>query len=567
MKKFSKIIVSILSLVIISTFVLACDLDSKSNKTTKKDDYNYYTSVYSNLNDSDNVFESITHNGLSKLLNLEGNFLVLFGGAYSESLQESISYINDVAKERNIRKIYVFDFKLDGGIGETLDGNISADISSENHEYNYLYKNIVDLLSNYEEISGNTQKVTTKIYNKISSGTKSFVSLNNKGSYEVYTGDVYDATPSNIELPKIKTPTLIAYNKANKVERVSKPIIALDDSAFKAGDLSSNAENRNVYIQKLNTFFDTLKDSNRGSGTDTIRVETYDYYSEETMHLASSTNYSPYATKEHILQAITYHELIDMFNKKADFVVFFGGQWCPNTQAMATYVNEYAKKAGLEKVYIFDTRLDGLSGQLYGRLTTGVVDLSYTVTEKDAETGEDIKVEKNDGIEVTKTNSYFTTHTNIRGNFYSDTTATIASGVTRYARLYKHLLSFIPNFSSNWNSNDYTTNSTVTIDDEKYTRICVPAVLLYSKDRVDESGNKATVVGSYEAEYVWSNTQDPYNIHSINIKAGLQSVFNLTPDYLKVALEENTSNSSNSSSSTSNSGGGSSTSGGAEEIC
>ena len=70
----------------------------------------------------------------------------------------------------------------------------------------------------------------------------------------------------------------------------------------------------------------------------------------------ASDNAQPWAVKQ-----ITYPELIHLLNIKdsvKDFVILFGGTWCPNTQAVIESVNRYAQ-ANNVTVYNFDTVLDG----------------------------------------------------------------------------------------------------------------------------------------------------------------------------------------------------------------
>ena len=70
----------------------------------------------------------------------------------------------------------------------------------------------------------------------------------------------------------------------------------------------------------------------------------------------ASDNAQPWAVKQ-----ITYPELIHLLNIKdsvKDFVILFGGSWCPNTQAVIESVNKYAQENNVT-VYNFDTVLDG----------------------------------------------------------------------------------------------------------------------------------------------------------------------------------------------------------------
>jgi hypothetical protein len=47
----------------------------------------------------------------------------------------------------------------------------------------------------------------------------------------------------------------------------------------------------------------------------------------------------------------------------------FGGSWCPNTRAAATYINKYAVEYGIDTIYNFDFRLDGASSEYHVRVS------------------------------------------------------------------------------------------------------------------------------------------------------------------------------------------------------
>ncbi|MDR2202551.1 MAG: hypothetical protein LBP26_07355 [Clostridiales bacterium] len=460
----------------------ACNLSSVKPKITGP--YNYYTSVYTKLTDADNVFRSIVWNGLDQLLDVEGaTYIILFGGAHDEGTQEVIAEVNEYAKKFGVTNVYVFDFKLDGGLGESL--GVNADISSPGHEYNPQYARILDKLTNYAAVSGNTETFSARIPAEVDANSAVYVK---EDGSRVDTGTVIDLTPRT--LVKIKTPTLLAFNKSLP----GGPVIAVEDSDFAAGELNDGAK-RGAYTARLEAFFKKAALGIRGNGTDSVKSDSFDYYCGENLHICEAPNNTPQSAITHILQPVTYHELIDMLEKLDSFPLLFGGEWCPNTQAIARYVNEQGKYYGVKKIYVFDTRIDGVSSQpANGLFTTG-------------ETGVTFNGQAN-GVRV-KT-GYYTTHPNIRGDFNDD--GVIQKGETAYGRLYVKLLSYLPGFVSKWNDKIFGADvvDTVRIDSKNYTRICVPALIAYDKNNKLSDGSPSTVTASFESEYFWdSNAANP----------------------------------------------------------
>ena len=100
------------------------------------DEYNYFTSVYTSLSDveADDVrIEQLTYNGLYKMAQTSGNFIVFWGGAYDSKAKANIKKAQDLAEEYDIT-IYNFDPCLDGQAGlDSVGGKYnvaSADITS-----------------------------------------------------------------------------------------------------------------------------------------------------------------------------------------------------------------------------------------------------------------------------------------------------------------------------------------------------------------------------------------------------------------------------------------------------
>lgn len=490
-KNVTKNLYLLIAVLIISVPLLILGITSCNGSGDNKDhsgEYNYFTSVYRNLSDGDNVFKSITFSGLNELLDTDGGtYLILFGGAWSDGTQEVIPYINEYAKKYGAENIYVFDFKLDGGIGEEM--GVNADISSENHEYNAKYAEILSKLTNYAEVSGNTETLSAVIPTEREWDYAEYVTASGDRRE---TGTVIDLTSA--EIVRIKTPTLIAYNNLFS----GGPVIAALDNVYEKNELSNDEAKRNAYKADLDGFFKKTVAALRGNGTDRVTAETFNYYTGIAQ-----------LNEVHILQTVTYHELIDLFENKRNFPLLFGGGWCPNTKAIISYVDEIGQQHGVEKIYLFDLSLFGVNSA--GSQPESAY---HTTGETHANGGKIVKP------------GYYESHSNIR-NGYSDD-GVISANESAYGRLYVKILSYLKAFKSKWNDKafDGDIQDFVRIDSKDYTRICCPALLIYDKD--------LGAVASFEAEYWWGDnaenpgtigTGDKSSIAYRYVKTGLTYVF------------------------------------------
>lgn len=91
---------------------------------------------------------TITYSQLKWLLQQEGNFLILFGGAWCANTQAAVATINDYAVENDLI-VYMFDVRLDGKYPIDFWGyprSREFQIRSDSNPFRYLY---VDLITNY----------------------------------------------------------------------------------------------------------------------------------------------------------------------------------------------------------------------------------------------------------------------------------------------------------------------------------------------------------------------------------------------------------------------------------
>ncbi|WP_020618348.1 S-layer homology domain-containing protein [Paenibacillus daejeonensis] len=261
--------------------------------------FDYFKRVYPSLSQTDHVFETVTSHELSTLLDSEGTYLVLIGGAWSEATQAQIAEINAQAKAYGVEKIYNFDTRLDG-------------------------KNI-DITN---EAGDNRDK-------------KLYVELVNK--YLLNLPDIQDKVTylegeTTVEAKKITAPFLFAYEKGRTVESEAAPIIA---------SASSN----------WNQVLDAISIETNGQ-----KVAQHDIFTAEdyfTKVYDDKLDREIFRGKEVVFEHVTYHELQELLKTEGTHNIVIGGSWCPNTQPVIGLINDAALDKGITKIYNFDTKLDG----------------------------------------------------------------------------------------------------------------------------------------------------------------------------------------------------------------
>ena len=166
------------------------------------DSYDYYSKAFNAAagttifteSDKEIVFKTVTYNELTKILESDGKYVFLFGGAWCPNTRAVAKLINLYAKKYNIDTIYNFDTKLDGS---------SLHIRDTANPYANLYVDLVnkhfpDIITLYDKNDG-------------------------KASHNIsYT----DASGNVIVSSKLQVPYLFTYDKNNKdPQGVSTPIL------------------------------------------------------------------------------------------------------------------------------------------------------------------------------------------------------------------------------------------------------------------------------------------------------------------------------------------------------
>lgn len=135
----------------------------------------------------DFTVQTVTYPELIHLLNSEGDFTILFGGTWCPYTTPTINTANTAALKNGVKKIYQFDFKLDGN-----SSNRYIRDTTRSHGFGYLYGRIVnDYLKN---LSDTKDKLLPNV---------------------VYNPDG-DKSNGEKEAAKIGVPFFIEYNKDHK---------------------------------------------------------------------------------------------------------------------------------------------------------------------------------------------------------------------------------------------------------------------------------------------------------------------------------------------------------------
>ncbi|AIQ49826.1 hypothetical protein R70723_31035 [Paenibacillus sp. FSL R7-0273] len=409
--------------------------------------YNYFDNVYEHLNDANHVFKTATYEDIVHLFESEGSYAVLVGGAWSEQTQGQIKFINEAAKEYGVSTVYNFDTRLDGD---------SLNIADSSNKYAYKY---VDLVNKYLK--------NLNLYDK-----------NDPDHNVSYVNKAGEAVTVN----KIDSPFLFIYNKNHVDANGNKaPVVAyLNESKswtdFQTGGSLDQAK-VNAYKAQAGKVFSTVNAYSVIDESAYIKAAFNLNYEGENEGKPTIFNEADGGL---VFEHVTYHQLKQILGSEGNYAILLGGSWCPNTQAIIKYINEYAKKHNIDKIYFFDTKLD-----------SGV-----TVAESGNNSG-------------TKGNA----------NPHNNNELQIRTNNHAYAKLYVDLVkTYLTNIKTENNtaakpsviSYVDANGNTVTGD-----RLQVPYLFTYNKDNKDGDGNSAPILGHVELMYSWENIQpafvDPRN--------------------------------------------------------
>ena len=280
------------------------------DKVNPDSEYNYYGTKYSL--DGDVKIEAATFQGVYKMFTTAGKFL-LYVDSEGEGAASRFQAINKLAQDWDVT-IYHFNPDLTGGYDTTVSANIIKELPA----------------------SVNAGGIAT-VQNTLSAISKVDATEIADHSLLAISGAESSASASG---------NLVYNGKISKAVSYDKGAEAIAAIATRKPSYAQYAENGNVIvpaayntssINTMNLFGDNRLHMYNEDGTDALTDEKTDVY-------VTVANYAQFA------------HLMD--NNEGYFAVFFGGTWCPNTQAIAKATNDLAKDYGIAKIYFFDPRLD-----------------------------------------------------------------------------------------------------------------------------------------------------------------------------------------------------------------
>ena len=268
------------------------------------EDYNYYGIKYEL---EDVRIQAATFQGVYKMFTTPGSFL-LYVDSEGTGAADRFAAINDLANEWDVT-IYHFNPNLSGGYAASKGASaniLTSDIKGSGIE---------TVQATLEAISG--KKVADLKDNALwgikgADSTVSGSSVRYNGKLSAQVAYAADANYSDALACTEKFPS---YGDKEDVNRYVLDV-----------------------INTMNLFGDArLHMYNDDNGVDALTDAKEDVY----------VTVANYAMFEHL-----------MLNNEGYFPVFFGGTWCPNTQAIAKETDKLAKDYGITKIYFFDPRLD-----------------------------------------------------------------------------------------------------------------------------------------------------------------------------------------------------------------
>lgn len=479
--------------------------------TNPDEEYNYYGTKYEL--DGDVKIEAATFQGVYKMFTTAGNFL-LYVDSESDGAAARFQAINKLAQEWDVT-IYHFNPDLTGGYDTTVSANIIKALPET-----VKGSNIVTVQDTLTAIS---KKKATEWTDNTLYGISGAESTTSDGTTVTYNGKIAGSA---------------AYNKGAE---------AIASIALRRPSYAQYAENGNTAVPEayntgnintMNLFADNRLHMYNDDGTDAFLDEKTDVY-------VTVANYAQFAY------------LMD--NNDGYFAVFFGGTWCPNTQAIAMLTNDLAKDYGISKIYMFDPRLD--NGTKIDAASKTEVDGAETnvIVENSAYLASNLNTRNSDiaaltiasakgildDVEITyaadatidtlaqlildhKTEvaAYEENGKKPYESYGSLTSldevkAKLDGGRYNYAHVYaKFLNEYLPEYESEWNY-----NVEFTIGGKQYTKMCVPNMMMFN----GEDEGKAELVGLAEAEYTYANTSVEGNPQNVEWTNAIKAIFDQNP--------------------------------------
>ena len=478
--------------------------------TNPDEEYNYYGMKYEL--DGDVKIEAATFQGVYKMFTTAGNFL-LYIDSESDGAAARFQAINTLAQEWDVT-IYHFNPDLTGGYDTTVSANIIKALPETVKD--------THIETVQETLTAISKKEATEWTDNTLYGISGAESTTSDGENVTYNGKIagsasYDKGALAIASVALRKPSYAQYGDPKN------PVPEM----YNTGNINT-----------MNLFADNRLHMYNDDGTDAFLDEKTDVY--ETV-----ANYEQFAW------------LLD--HNDGYFAVFFGGTWCPNTQAIAMLTNDLAKDYGISKIYMFDPRLDNgtkidaasktevdgaetnviveNSAYLASNLNTRNSDIAALTIASAKGILDDVKVTYAESATIdqlaqlildnkTKVAAYEENGKKpyeAYGAFTSldQVKEKLDGGRYNYAHVYaKFLNEYLPEYESEWNY-----NVEFTIGGKQYTKMCVPNMMMFN----GEDEGKAELVGLAEAEYTYANTSVEGNPQNVEWTNAIKAIFDQNP--------------------------------------
>ncbi len=251
------------------------------------------------------VFTPVTFERFERLLERDGTYAFLIGGPADPTTAATVAAIDEAAQAHGIDTVYAFDPRLDGA-GLDIRTTTSAPLRA-------LYTRLSDTLNRDTEPA---------------------------------FGD-----PST-------DPYLFIYDRSHTVDGAEDRIVAQLSGAQDAASIDLDA-----YRLELDALFSQVAQTDEQSQFEFFRDAMNQRHAATyaDASLFGGDIFTAADGASFVLQSVTYPELVNILESDGDHVILFGGTWCHNTRAVVQRVNRAAAAAGVETVYVFDLKLDGLS--------------------------------------------------------------------------------------------------------------------------------------------------------------------------------------------------------------
>jgi hypothetical protein len=294
-------------------------------RTTKSTSLDYVVANFDGITETDNVIETVTYQRLRVgVLDQVGKSVVLLGSVNNETSKATFKYINQVAKDYGIQKIYWFDPNVGGSRGVDIIPNV---LDPQNNQ-------TAPIIAGKGSTKGLWAQLTTNLHS------------NAKGSWLKYIDESYESADTH----------LLVYNKT--AAGVANPEAIPDKVLVKDSDLTAiNADNGAAFKTSLETTFDNAG-LTKNQTLETTNFDDWDFFQTAFSESPTVESLGIDSREKFKIQTVTQSELVNILNVPGTHNVFMSGSWCGDSKQVIAYIAENAYRYN-QPVYLYDFRVDG----------------------------------------------------------------------------------------------------------------------------------------------------------------------------------------------------------------